>query len=124
MCNKAKHKHRKYFCMDYLQCFSREEILTSNREGCLEINWKQSTRMPDKGSTGYQKQLKAPLVIYVNFKSIVKKFRKLVGIIQMSHILIKSKSILLVVIDTKLYVLMTDLVRLIKNIEVKMQFIH
>ena len=99
-------------------------MLTSNREGCLEINWKQSTKMPDKGSTGYHKQLKAPLVIYVNFKSIVKKFRKLVGIIQMSHILIKSKSILLVVIDTKFYVLMTDLVRLIKNIEVKIQFIH
>ena len=55
MCNKAKHKHRKYFCTDYLQCFSRKEILTSNREGCLEINWKQSTRMPDKGSTGYHK---------------------------------------------------------------------
>ena len=112
--------------MNCLECFSRNKILTIHRQVCLELIGKQSTNMPEKCSnrkfTGHHKRLIAPFAIYVNFEYTLKKFKKLLGIILMNHILIKIKKILLIVMDTNLNVLMMDLESLNKNVKVMMQF--
>ena len=47
--------------MNCLQCFSSKEILKNHCKVCLEIDGKQASKMPGKGSniflTGHQKQL-------------------------------------------------------------------
>ena len=47
--------------MNCLQCFSSKEILKNHCKVCLEIDGKQASKMPGKGSniflTGRQKQL-------------------------------------------------------------------
>ena len=55
----------------------------------------------------------------IYFKKI---FKQLIGIILMILTLININNILLIVLDTKFYVLVIDLVSLNKNIEVKIQF--
>ena len=34
MCNKTKHKNKKYFCICCLQCFSSEKVLMEHKENC------------------------------------------------------------------------------------------
>lgn len=36
--NQTKHKHRKHFCMYYLQCFSSDDVLNSHETNCKVIN--------------------------------------------------------------------------------------
>ena len=36
--------------MDCLQCFSSKEVLTNHDEVCLQLNGKQGSEMPEKGS--------------------------------------------------------------------------
>ena len=47
MYNKTKHKDKKHFYMNRLQCFSSKEILKNHRKVCLEINRKQATKLPE-----------------------------------------------------------------------------
>ena len=74
MYRKTRNKNKKHFCMHCLQCFSKEEILLKHKEVCIEINGEQSIKMPEVGSkikfTNYNKQMKAPFVIYADFEAI------------------------------------------------------
>ena len=77
MYNQTKHKGRKHFCMYCLQCFSSERVLNNHKVDCIEINGKQSIKMPEPGSKisfkNYRKQLPAPFVIYADFEAITEK---------------------------------------------------
>ena len=44
MFNKAKHKGKKYFCRNCLQCFNSENILNEHKEDGLVLNGKQNFR--------------------------------------------------------------------------------
>ena len=74
MHHKTKSHQRKHFCMHYLQCFSSERVLNKHKEVCIEINGEQAIKMPNLGSkiefTNYNKQMKAPFVIYADFEAI------------------------------------------------------
>ena len=74
MYRKTRNKNKKHFCMHCLQCFSKEEILLKHKEVCIEINGEQSIKMPEVGSkiefTNFNKQMKAPFVIYADFEAI------------------------------------------------------
>ena len=100
MCNKIKHKDKKYFCVKYLQCFDNTEILIN--QVCLEIIGKQSVNMPKNSSnvqfTNNCKELQAPFAFCAN------------------------NSILLVVMVTEIYLLMLFFVNICKHIQVKKQF--
>ena len=77
MYNQTNHKGRKHFCMYCLQGFSSERVLINHKVDCIEINGKQSIKMPAPGSTitfkNYRKQLPAPFVIYADFEAITEK---------------------------------------------------
>ena len=77
MHNQTKNNGRKHFCMYCLQCFSSERVLNNHKVDCIEINGKQSIKMPAPGSTitfkNYRKQLPAPFVIYADFEAITEK---------------------------------------------------
>ena len=77
MFSQTKHEHKKYFCMNCLQCFSREDVLTEHQNNCLSINGKQAINMPEKGDKvffkNHQKQLPVPFVIYADFEAITEK---------------------------------------------------
>ena len=77
MYNQTNHKERKHFCMYCLQGFSSEMVLINHKVDCIEINGKQSIKMPAPGSTitfkNYRKQLPAPFVIYADFEAITEK---------------------------------------------------
>ena len=80
MYNKAKHKDKKHFYMNRLQCFSSKEILKNHRKVCLEINRKQATKLPEIDSnrkfTKHHKQFNAPFIIYTDFESNLKQVQK------------------------------------------------
>ena len=114
MYSKKKHKEKNDFCMNCLQCFSSEEILTNLKKGCLKIDAKQSVTTPKKGSNVQIKiscmQLQAPFIIDTDFESNVKKIQKPSrDNADASYTEKYIKSVLLVVMVTKLYVLMIDL---------------
>ena len=44
MYNQSKHKERKHFCMNCLQCFSSKEVLDAHRKDCIVINGKQAIK--------------------------------------------------------------------------------
>ena len=46
MYNQTKHKERKHFCMNCLQCFSSERVLTNHKENCIQVNGTQAIEMP------------------------------------------------------------------------------
>ena len=77
MFRQTKHEHKKHFCMQCLQCFSREDILTEHKNNCISINGKQAIKMPEKGDKIYfqnhHKQLSVPFVIYADFEAITEK---------------------------------------------------
>ena len=50
MFNQTKHEHRKHFCMHCLQCFSSEEVLSTHKDNCIQVNGTQAVKMPDKGN--------------------------------------------------------------------------
>ena len=77
MYNQTKHKGRKHFCMYCLQCLNSKEHLEKHKVECIEINGKQSIKMPEPESKiafkNYHKQLPAPFVIYADFEAITEK---------------------------------------------------
>ena len=79
MFNQTKHEHRKYFCMNCLQCFSREDVLTEHKNNCISINGVQAINMPEKGDKvffkNYHKQLPVPFVIYADFEALTEKIQ-------------------------------------------------
>ena len=80
MYNQLKHKERKHFCMDCLQCFSSERILANHVNNCLTISGAQAINMPKQGENilkfnNFHKQLPVPFVIYADFEAITKKYK-------------------------------------------------
>ena len=78
MVKHSKHKGRKNFCMNCLQCFSTSELLNEHRKNCIVINGKQAINMPKVGENElkfnhHNKQIPVPFVIYADFEAITKK---------------------------------------------------
>ena len=74
MCNKTKHKNKKYFCRYGLQSFSSEKVLVDYKEVCLKINGKHTVKLRS-GSIkfkNYFKQLFVPFKIYADFECSLK----------------------------------------------------
>ena len=74
MFNKTKHKGKKYFCKNCLQCFSKEYILNEHKEDCLVINGKQTAKL-EKGFisfNNYPRQIPVLFKIYADFECILK----------------------------------------------------
>ena len=53
MFNQTKHEGKKHFCMHCLQCFSSEEVLSTHKDNCIQVNGTQAVKMPDKDSQQY-----------------------------------------------------------------------
>ena len=83
MFNFTKHKGKKHFCMNCLQCFYSKEALAKHREYCIAINGVQAVEMPkpyiDKNGAeripsvyfrNHHRQLPVPFVIYTDFESV------------------------------------------------------
>ena len=78
MYNQTKHKERKHFCINCLQCFSSERVLTNHKENCIQVNGTQAIKMPTKENNmlkfnNFHKQLPVPFVIYADFEAITEK---------------------------------------------------
>ena len=111
MCNKTKHKNKKYFCKCCLQCFSSKQDLIEHRENCLIINGKQSAKLKS-GSIifkNYFKQLPLPFKTYADFECILKEVKVVIKI--MAHRQNNIKIIVLAVLLIKLFVLIINSVK-------------
>ena len=78
MFNQTKHEHRKHFCMHCLQCFSSEEVLSTHKDNCIQVNGTQAVKMPHKDNNilkfnNFHKQQPVPFVIYADFEAIIEK---------------------------------------------------
>ena len=78
MYKKTKHKERKHFCTYCLQCFSSEEVLSTHKDNCIQVNGTQAIKMPDKDNNilkfnNFHKQQPVPFVIYADFEAITEK---------------------------------------------------
>ena len=78
MFKQTKHKSKKNFCMNCLQCFSSKEVLDAHRKDCIVINGKQEIKMPNEDENrvefiNHRKQIPVPFVIYADFEAITKK---------------------------------------------------
>ena len=78
MYNQTKHKERKHFCMQCLQCFSSDRVLNNHKENCIQVNGTQGIKMPDKDNNilkfnNFHKQQPVPFVIYADFEAITEK---------------------------------------------------
>ena len=74
MFNKTKHRGKKYFYKNFLQCFSNEKILNEHKENCLMINGKQNVKL-EKGFIKFNnnsRQIPVPFKIYADFECIFK----------------------------------------------------
>ena len=117
MFQKTKNKNKKWFCKSCLQCVSNKNVLTKHKEDCLSINGKQLGKL-EEGTIefeNYFKHIPVPFKIYVDFECIQKKVKAMKVLTQKN-----IKIMLLVVLLTKLFVLMIDLVSQLLFLEVKM----
>ena len=78
MFNQTKHEGKKHFCMHCLQCFSSEEVLSTHKDNCIQVNGTQAVKMPDKDNnilkfSNFHKQQPVPFVIYADFEAITEK---------------------------------------------------
>ena len=69
------HCGRNHFCRYCLHAFITEEILKRHIKDCLEINGKQTNKIPKKvvyvKFENFKRKMKSPYLIYVDFKSIL-----------------------------------------------------
>ena len=100
MFDKTKYKNKKYFCKNYLQCFSSKNVLREHEEVCLSINGAQVQLGLKIISNKYQFYLKFVLILSVN-----KKVLKVMKVLTQRNI----KITFLVVLLTNLFVLMINL---------------
>ena len=75
-----KDKNKKYFCVNWLQCFSSKTILTNHKKVYLEISGKQSANILKKYINvwfiNYEKQLRVPFVFYAHLESNLRQIQK------------------------------------------------
>ena len=121
MFHKTKKKKKKQFCKNCLQCFSKENVLIKLKENCLSINGKQSVQL-EEGTIEFQnyfKQIPVPFKIYADFECNLKDAESYEGSCT-KNIMITF----LVVLLTKLFVLMINLVNQLLFIGVKILLIN
>ena len=114
MFHKTKNKNKKWFCKSCLQYFSSENVLIKHKEDCLSISGQQSINL-EKGTIefkNYFKQLPVSFKIYADFECNIKMLN-VMKVLTQKHIM----SMFLVVMLTKLFVLMIDLVSQLLFIE-------
>ncbi len=77
--DQSRFEGRKHFCEQCLHCFCREDLLENHRPECQGVNGRpMRTCMPTNEEkmlrfVNYQKQLKAPFVIYADFEALTTK---------------------------------------------------
>ena len=121
MSHKTKDKNKKWFCESFLQCFSSENVLIKHKEDCLTISCQQSINL-EKGTIefkNYFKQLPVPFKIYADFECNFKNVECYEGTYTKNIM-----NMFPVLMLTKLFVLMIDLVSQLLFIEVKMLLIN
>ena len=82
----TKHKGKKHFCRNCLQCFYSKESLAKHRVNCIAINGVQTIKMPEKFKDkngvwrspcvyfkNHHKSLPVPFCIYADFECITEK---------------------------------------------------
>ena len=117
MFHKTKNKNKKYFRKSCLQYFSSKNVLTEHKEVCLSINGAQSVRF-EKGTIefkNYFKQIPVPFKIYADFECNLRGVESYEGSYTKN-----IKITFLVVLLTKLFALMIDLLSQLLFIEMKM----
>ena len=74
MFHKTKNKNKIWFCKNWLQCFSSENILIKHKKNCLSINGVQSVNLGEGiiKFENYFKQLPVPFKIYADFECNLK----------------------------------------------------
>ena len=121
LCFTRKKKNKKQFYKSCLQCFSKKNVLIKHKENCLSINGKQSVQL-DKGTIEFQnyfKQIPAPFKTYANFQWNQENVESYEGSYTKN-----IKITFLVVLLTKFFVLMINLVSKLFFIEIKMMLIN
>ena len=117
---RTKNKNKKWFCKSCLQCFNSENVLIKHKEIFLSINGKQSVKLEQGMFENYFKQIPVPFKIYADFEcNKCKKLNAMKVLIQKN-----IRTIFLVVLLIKLFVLMINLLNQLLYIEVKMQVIN
>ena len=75
--SKTKIKNKKYFCKNYLQCFSNENVLTDHKKICFKINGEQAVKL--EGGfiefKNYFKVIPVPFRVYAYFECILKSVK-------------------------------------------------
>ena len=77
--DQSKNRNAKHYCMRCLTGFSRADLLVNHKKYCNGVNGRPTKiDMPEEGENilafqNYQKQMKAPYVIYADFEALVKK---------------------------------------------------
>ena len=121
MFHKTKSKNKKWSCKSCLQCFSSENVLTKHKEDYLNINGMQLVKL-EEGNIEFEnhfKQIPVPLKIYVDFKCNLR------GVESCESSYTKNiKVMFLVVLLTKLFALMIDLLIQLLFLEVKMSLMN
>ena len=102
--------------------FSSENVLIKHKENCLSINGKQSVKLEEGiiKFENYSKQIPVSFKIYADFECNLKKKLKTMKVLIQKNI----KTIFVVVLLIKLFVLMIDLLNQPLFIEVKMQLMN
>ena len=69
----TKHKNKKHFCKNCIQCFSSKEVLEKHKPDCMAINEAQAIELPKEGDEVEFKSLNktntVPFVIYADFEA-------------------------------------------------------
>ena len=79
--DQSKNGNAKHYCMLCLTGFSRADLLVDHKKHCNGVNGRPTRiDMPKEGENilafkNYQKQMKAPYVIYADFEALVKKIQ-------------------------------------------------
>ena len=108
-------------CKSCLQRFSSENVLIKHKEICSSINGKKSVKL-EKGIIKFEnhfKQIPVPFKIYADFECNLKKVKCSEGSYTEN-----IRTVFLVVLLLKLFVLMISLLRQPLYIEVKMQLMN
>ena len=73
--------NKTFYCMLCLTRFTRAHLLVEHEKHCNGVNGRPTKiDMPEEGDNilafkNYQKQMKAPYVIYADFEALVRKFQ-------------------------------------------------
>ncbi|KAL9982399.1 hypothetical protein ACROYT_G004435 [Oculina patagonica] len=79
--DQTKSHNKKHFCMMCLTGFTRADLLEKHEKYCNGVNGRPTRiEMPEEGKNtlsfkNYQKQMKAPFVIYADFEALLRKMQ-------------------------------------------------